>query len=56
MSVDNYLVFYISDKDARIVTVIRIIYAGRDVDSQLETHTSNNRSKIINSVKAYEMQ
>lgn len=35
MPVDNYLVFYIFNKDAGIVTIIRIIYAGRDIDSQL---------------------
>lgn len=39
MPVDNYLVFYIPDKDAGIVTVIRVMYAGRDVDSQLKGHT-----------------
>ncbi len=39
MPVDNYLVFYISDKDAGIVTVIRVMYAGRDVDNQLKEHT-----------------
>ena len=36
MPVDNYLVFYIPDKDAGIVTVIRVMYAGRDIDSQLK--------------------
>lgn len=35
MSVDNYLVFYIPDKDTKIVTVLRVMYAGRDVDRQL---------------------
>lgn len=39
MPVDNYLVFYIPDRDAGIVTVIRVMYAGRDVDSQLKDHT-----------------
>lgn len=39
MPVDNYLVFYIRDKDAGIVTVIRVMYAGRDVDSHLKGHT-----------------
>ncbi len=39
MPVDNYLVFYIPDKDAGIVTVIRVMYAGRDIDSQLNDHT-----------------
>ena len=35
MSVDSYLVFYIPDDAAHIVTVIRVMYGGRDVDSQL---------------------
>lgn len=39
MPVDNYLVFYIPDRDAGVVTVIRVMYAGRDVDSQLKDHT-----------------
>lgn len=39
MPVDNYLVFYISDKDAGIITIIRVMYAGRDVDSQLKGPT-----------------
>lgn len=39
MPVDNYLVFYISDKETEIVTVIRVMYDGRDVDNQLMSHT-----------------
>ena len=39
MPVDNYLVFYIPDQDTGIVTVIRVMYAGRDVDSQLKGYT-----------------
>lgn len=35
MSVDNYLVFYIPDQNAETVTVIRVMYGGRDVDRQL---------------------
>lgn len=35
MPVDNYMVFYIPDKDTAIVTVIRVMYRGRDVDNQL---------------------
>lgn len=38
MPVDNYLVFYIPDKNVGIVTIIRVMYAGRDVDSQLGGH------------------
>jgi toxin ParE1/3/4 len=45
MSVDNYLVFYIPDNAAGIVTVIRVMYAGRNVDEQLKNYTlySQNR-------------
>lgn len=40
MPVDNYLVFYIPDEKVQLVTVIRVMYAGRDVDEQLAKHTS----------------
>ena len=40
MPVDNYLVFYIPNIDTGIVTVIRVMYAGRDVDSQLNNYTA----------------
>lgn len=36
MTVDNYLVFYIPNNEERTVTVIRIMYGGRDIDSQLD--------------------
>ena len=35
MPVDNYLVFYIPNHQEKLVTVIRIMYGGRDVDAQL---------------------
>ena len=35
MTVDNYLVLYVTNKEERTVTVIRIMYGGRDIDSQL---------------------
>lgn len=35
MPVDNYLIFYIPDCEEHIVTVIRVLYGGRDVDRQL---------------------
>lgn len=35
MPADNYLVFYIVDKEAEKVTVIRVMYGGRDVETQL---------------------
>ena len=39
MPVDNYVVFYIPDEDTKTVTVVRIMYNGRDVDTQLNQHT-----------------
>ncbi len=35
MPVDNYLVFYIPDHEAKTVTVLRVMYGGRDIDAQL---------------------
>lgn len=35
MPVDNYLVFYIPDKETETVTVIRVMYGGRDTEKQL---------------------
>lgn len=35
MPIDNYIVFYIPNHEKNIVTVIRVIYGGRDIDSQL---------------------
>ena len=39
MPVDHYLVFYIPDEEIALVTIIRVMYAGRDVDAQLQEHT-----------------
>ncbi len=36
MPVDNYLVFYIPKHDNGTVTVLRIMYGGRDIDRQLK--------------------
>lgn len=37
MQVDHYLVFYIPNHDRATVTVLRVMYGGRDIESQLET-------------------
>lgn len=39
MPVDNYLVFYITEKEINKVTVIRVMYGKRDIDSQLKDYT-----------------
>ncbi|MGM9540188.1 type II toxin-antitoxin system RelE/ParE family toxin [Anaerovibrio sp.] len=35
MPVDSYLVFYIVNKELGNATILRVMYAGRDVDKQL---------------------
>ena len=39
LSVDNYVVLYILDSDKKVVTILRVMYAGRDIDNQLNLHT-----------------
>ena len=39
MPVDNYCVFYILDKKKAVVTIIRVMYGGRDIDTQLKKYT-----------------
>ena len=35
VTAENYIIFYIPDNDTRTVTVIRVIYGGRDIDNIL---------------------
>lgn len=35
-----YLVFYIQDEKEKIVSVIRVMYGGRDVDTQFKQFTN----------------
>ncbi|NLC74769.1 MAG: type II toxin-antitoxin system RelE/ParE family toxin [Clostridiales bacterium] len=37
--VDNYCVLYIPDEEQALVTVIRVMYGGRDIDMQLKECT-----------------
>ena len=39
MPVDNYIVFYIPDRNTETVTVVRVMYGGRDMDAQLKQYT-----------------
>lgn len=39
MPVDNYCVFYIPDVGKSVVTIIRVMYGGRDIDTQLKRYT-----------------
>ncbi|MCM1263480.1 MAG: type II toxin-antitoxin system RelE/ParE family toxin [Butyrivibrio sp.] len=37
LPVDNYLVFYIPDNEEKVVTVVRVMYGGRDIDLHLNS-------------------
>lgn len=37
MPVDHYLVFYIPNHDSATVTVLRVMYGGRDIENQLDS-------------------
>ncbi len=39
MPVDNYCVLYIFNKEDAVVTIIRVMYGGRDIDAQLKQYT-----------------
>ncbi len=39
MPVDHYCVLYIPNKEDAMVTIIRVMYGGRDMDAQLEKYT-----------------
>ena len=41
MPVDNYCVFYIPDNKEQVVTIIRVMYGSRDVNSQLNNSTND---------------
>ena len=39
LPVDNYILFYIACEDPAVVTIIRVMYEGRDTDKQLRYFT-----------------
>lgn len=39
MPVDNFVVLYIPNEETAVVTVIRVMYGGRDIDKQLNENT-----------------
>ena len=39
LPVDNYVILYIPNSDKKVVTILRVMYAGRDIDNQLNLHT-----------------
>ncbi len=43
MPVDHYLIFYIPNREEETVTVVRVMYGGRDIDRQLESMVTKDR-------------
>lgn len=41
MPVDNYCITYIPDEKKAVVTIIRVMYGGRDIDTQLKNVSSS---------------
>jgi toxin ParE1/3/4 len=39
MPVDNYCVLYIPNMEKAVVTIIRVMYGGRDMETQLKKYT-----------------
>ena len=39
LPVDNYVVLYIPDSDKKVVTILRVMYAGRDAYSAKTEHS-----------------
>lgn len=35
LPVDNYVVYYVPDSHRKVVTILRVMYAGRDTDNHL---------------------
>ena len=38
-AVDNYIVFYLPDVEEQVVTILRVMYSGRNIEEQLSVHT-----------------
>ena len=39
MPMDNFVVLYIPNEETGVITIIRIIYGGRNIEEQLRQHT-----------------
>ena len=39
VAIDNYIVFYIPDIEEQVVTILRVMYSGRNIEEQLSSYT-----------------
>lgn len=44
LPVDNYIVFYITDKQPATVSVVRVLYGGRDIEKALREDIRRNKA------------
>lgn len=38
VAVDNYIVFYLLDVEEQVVTILRVMYSGRNIEEQLSVY------------------
>ena len=38
VAVDNYIVFYLPDVEEQVVTILRVMYSGRNIEEQLSVY------------------
>lgn len=41
MPIDNFCVFYIPDIDRKIVSIVRVMYGGRNMEAELDRYSAN---------------
>ncbi len=41
MPVDNFIVFYIPNEEIKVVTVIRVMYGGRNIENEMQKSSLN---------------
>lgn len=44
MPADNYIVLYIPDDNTATVTILRVMYGGRDMDDELKRHSGYDKN------------
>ena len=41
LPVDNYVLFYIPNEEDKVVTVVRVLYGGRNIEKELKENTKD---------------
>lgn len=43
MPVDNFCVFYIPDTERKIVSIVRVMYGGRNIEAELDKYSADEK-------------